>query len=86
MRPLIFAFEYPSPSFEGFTDDTHPDSDAYLNVRVTVAVRDEIMRAFRDMVFTKHSGGMESMVAIEDLPVVDGMVDLSGLETWEVKS
>src|SRR5271155_1028360 len=36
MRPLTFAFEYPSPSFHGFTDDA-PGTSPYLNVRVTLA-------------------------------------------------
>ena len=82
MRPLTFAFEYPSPSFQGFTDDA-PGTPPYLNVRVTLAVRDEILRVFPDMVFPRHAD--KSHVAIEDLPVVDEMVDLAGLETWEVK-
>ena len=99
MRRVLFAFEYPSPTFEGFTDDTTTPSAEegatvlYLNVRVTPEVRDAIVRAFEGYVFTRHvrdARGDASRDWIDDEQIAklpaerDGLIDLAGLETSEV--
>lgn len=69
LREVRFTFD-DEQSFDGLTDDTF--WNGFLNVRVTPAVRDQIIESFR------ASGEPEVEEDFNSIPVVDGMVDLSG--------